>query len=201
MNKPRILHELSSALVSDILDELGFRGTISGLFPVLKGAKTVGLATPVAVRSRSNSTTNLREGIFQAIETSNKGAAIVIASETESCSCFGGLTGKFAKSSGVAGVVVYGAVRDTPEMVSLRLPVFTRSVTPISGYNRLEVRSVNIPVRCGHVPVNRDDLVIADSDGVAIVPKNVIDDVLERAFDVQAKEGEVLRQMRKRIKS
>lgn len=194
------LHELRSSLVADVLDELGLEGVIPDLFPIYKEALAVGRAMPVLVRSAKNSPLGLREGLMNAVDDSPKSSILVISSDTRTCSVWGGLTSRYAKLSGVAGVIVCGAVRDTFEITRLRLPVFSYTVTPISGYNRVEVVSSGTPIKCGSVVVQKDDLVVADREGVAIVQAAMIQDVLERASRHQAKERQHIHEMRRKAK-
>jgi regulator of RNase E activity RraA len=188
---------LGSSLVADILDQIGIEDSILNLYPVYESAVAIGPAMPVLVRSKRHSPVGLREGLTKAVDSSPKKSVLVISSDTKSCSSWGGLTSRYAKLSGIAGVVVFGAVRDTPEITKLQLPVFSSNVTPISGYNRVEVTSVGKPVNCGSVKVRKGDLVVADRDGVAIVPVTHIQEVLGRASKLAAKEKQAIIQMRK----
>ena len=146
---------LGSALVADILDQIGIENSVFELSSVYDAALAIGPAMPVRVQSKANSPVGLREGLMNAVDASPKKSVLVISSDTTSCSSWGGLTSRYAKLSGIAGVVVFGAVRDTPEITKLRLPVFASSVTPLSGYNRVEVTEVGEPIVCGSGKVVR----------------------------------------------
>ncbi len=115
------LRELRSSIVSDVLDTMGVAGVISGLSPVFDGAVAIGRAIPVLVRSKPNAPKGLREGLMDAIDLADEGSVMVIASDTEACSAWGGLVSRYAKLSGIAGAVVYGAARDQEEIIKLRL--------------------------------------------------------------------------------
>jgi len=190
---------LGSSLVADILDQIGIQNSILELSPVYETAIAIGPAMPVLVQSKPNSPVGLREGLMNAVDASPKKSVLIISSDTTSCSTWGGLTSRYAKLSGIAGVVVFGAVRDTPEITKLHLPVFASNVTPVSGYNRVEVTSVGEPINCGSVKVGKGDLVVADRDGVAIVPATHIQEVLGRTSKLVAKEKQGVIQMKKRL--
>jgi regulator of RNase E activity RraA len=196
----RRLSELRSPIVSDVLDKIGVEGAIPGLIPVFDQAVAVGRAMPVPVRSRPNAPKGLREGLMEAIDLSARGTVLVVSSDTQACTAWGGLVSRYAKLSGIAGAVVCGATRDTEETAALRLPVFASAVTPRSGYNRVEVLSPGTPIRCGSITVQKDDLVVADRDGVVVVPSALIPEVLDTAFSFLAKEGNHIADMRKRLK-
>jgi 4-hydroxy-4-methyl-2-oxoglutarate aldolase len=191
---------LGSSLVADILDQIGIENSVFELPSVYDAAIAIGPAMPVRVQSKANSPVGLREGLMNAVDASPKKSVLVISSDTTSCSSWGGLTSRYAKLSGIAGVVVFGAVRDTPEITKLRLPVFASSVTPLSGYNRVEVTEVGEPINCGSGKVVKGDLVVADQDGVAVVPATHIQEVLGRTSKLVAKEKQAVIQMRKRLR-
>lgn len=196
------LRELRSSVVSDVLDSMGMGGVISGLSPVYDQAVAIGRAIPVLVRSKPNATKGLREGLMEAIDLADKGSVMVIASDTKACSAWGGLVSRYAKLSGIAGAVVYGAARDIEEITKLRLPVFCSAVTPISGYNRVEVEvpSPSARVNCGSISVQKGDLVVADRDGVAIMPSSMTHEILDKVFRLMKKEDQHIRDMRVRLR-
>jgi regulator of RNase E activity RraA len=138
--------------------------------------------------------------MMTAVDASPKKAVFVISSDTKSCSAWGGLTSRYAKLSGIAGVVVFGAVRDTVEITRLHQPVFASNVTPLSGYNRVEVAAFGEPVKCGSLKVSKNDLAVADRDGVAFVPRAFVPDVLDRASELAAKGRHHVMEMKKRLR-
>jgi len=194
------LRELRSSLVSDVLDSMGVEGVISGLSPAFDQAVAIGRAMPVLVQAKPNALKGLREGLMGAIDLADKGSVMVIASGTEACSAWGGLVSRYAKLSGIAGAVIYGAARDIEEIIKLRLPVFSSTVTPISGYHRVEVLLPGAPVNCGSISVHKGDLVVADRDGVAIVPSAMTREVLDQAFRLMEKESKHIDDMRVRLR-
>jgi 4-hydroxy-4-methyl-2-oxoglutarate aldolase len=108
---------------------------------------------------------------------------------------FGGLMSLEAVQRGVAGVVVDGAVRDVDDIRELGLPVFARHITPCVGSNRT-VGSTGNPIVCGGVMVRTGDLIIADDDGVVVVPEERIDEVLERIAAIVKKEESIAEKVR-----
>jgi regulator of RNase E activity RraA len=196
----RRLNQLRTPFVSDALDKMGVEGVITGLIPAFDQAVAVGRAMPVPVRSRPNAHKGLREGLMEAIDLSAKGTVLVVSADTQTCTAWGGLVSRYAKLSGIAGAVVCGATRDIEETAAIRLPVFASALTPHSGYNRVEVLSPGTPVGCGSITVRKDDLVVADRDGVVVVPSTLTPEVLDIAFGLLAKEGDHITDMKKRLK-
>src|SRR5262249_59771647 len=83
----------------------------------------------------------------------------------------GGLMATAMKYRGFAGAVIDASVRDTPQIRKLQFPVFSRGVVPSTTINHYRVSGVNVPVTCAGVRVNPGDIVAADEDGVAVVPR------------------------------
>jgi len=108
---------------------------------------------------------------------------------------WGGLMSLEAIQRGVAGVVVDGAVRDVDTIRELGLPVFARHVTPCVGSNRT-VGSTGNPIVCGGVIVRTGDLIIADDDGVVVVPEERMEEVLQRIAAIVEKEKGIAEKVR-----
>lgn len=102
---------------------------------------------------------------------------------------WGGIITIAARRKGLAGVVIDGAIRDSAEIARDSLPVFARSVVPNAGGAEY-VGELQVPVQCGGLPVRPADWVIGDSDGVAVVPSQRVEEVLgaaERLAEVEAR--------------
>ena len=97
---------------------------------------------------------------------------------------FGELTGNTAMEHGCVGVVLDGNLRDSAGVREIGLQVFYRDVNPLSGIGRWEMIAHQEPVTIGAVTVHPGDLVIADFDGIAVVPKSDILTVLSRAEEI-----------------
>jgi regulator of RNase E activity RraA len=93
-----------------------------------------------------------------------------------------------AARRGVVGAVVDGAVRDVRALHALGLPVWPRSVCPLAYTRRLECVARDVPVTCAGVQVAPGDLIVADADGVAVVPQGRAAEIRQRAEVVMAME-------------
>lgn len=192
--------KLTSSFAADILDQFGVENSVIQIAPLYPRANAVGPAMPVKVQSKPNAPIGLREGMMNAVDASPKNSILVICSDTTRCSNWGGLTSRYAKLSGIAGVVVFGAVRDTADVEKLRLPVFTSNVTAVSGQKRVEVASIGEPIDCGSVKIAKGDLVVADRDSIVFVPAALSREVLERASRLTARERQAIMDMKKRLR-
>jgi len=94
----------------------------------------------------------------------------------------------------IVGLVIDGGVRDTVEMAELDFPVFSRNVH-VRGTRKLFRGALGIPVQVGEVTVHPGDLVVADADGVVVLPHQVADRVLDTADERVGKEADIMRRL------
>ena len=96
---------------------------------------------------------------------------------------WGELLSTAAKARRARGAVVDGLVRDVQKIERLGFPVFAAGIKPVDSKGRGIVMDHNVPVECGGVMVHPGDLVFADYDGVVVIPKHAVDDVLHMAAE------------------
>lgn len=128
-------------------------------------------------------------GLFGALDVARPGDIILAATDGYLATAItGDLLLGMAKNCGVAGFVTDGTIRDLPGVLAVGIPVFCAGITPNSPV-RNGPGSVGIPVVLGGVRVASGDIVIADQDGVVIVPQGSAAHVLERLADVRTAEA------------
>jgi regulator of RNase E activity RraA len=93
----------------------------------------------------------------------------------------GGLMSTAMKYRGLSGAIVDGGVRDTPQITKLQFPVFSLGVVPSTTVNHFKFAGKNVPVTCAGVTVRAGDIIVADMDGVVVVPKENATAVLAKA--------------------
>src|SRR5690606_13853357 len=96
---------------------------------------------------------------------------------------WGELLSTAARARGARGAVVDGIVRDVLKIEELGFPVFAAGIKPVDSMGRGIVTAYNVPVECGDVLVNPGDFVFADYDGVVVIPKAHVKEVIELATD------------------
>ncbi|GAA2509531.1 RraA family protein [Winogradskya humida] len=126
--------------------------------------------------------------LHAAIYRAAPGSVIVAESGDTTYALAGGNVCAVAQRNGVAGLVLDGVIRDIGEVRDATFPVFARGVVPIPGTKK-QVGALQVPVRCGGVLVNPGDLVVADEDGVVVVPADRREQVLADARAKLAKEA------------
>lgn len=126
--------------------------------------------------------------LHAAIHRAEPGSVVVVESGDLQYALAGGNVCAVAKRRGIAGFVVDGVIRDVGEVREAGFPVFGRGVVPIPGVKKA-VLPLNERVRCGGVDVDPGDVVVADEDGIVVVPGARRAEVLAGARERLAKEA------------
>jgi 4-hydroxy-4-methyl-2-oxoglutarate aldolase len=126
--------------------------------------------------------------LHAAIHRAAPGAVIVVESGDLDYALAGGNVCAVAQRRGVAALVADGLIRDLAEVRDLGFPVFARGVIPIPGGKKV-VEPLNAEVRCAGVTVNAGDIVVADEEGVVVVPSARVQETLSAARTKLAKEA------------
>ncbi len=108
------------------------------------------------------------------------GDVVVVEAGDDEMAVAGGNVCAIAQRNGVAALVVDGVIRDVVESREHRFPVFARGVSPIPA-RRVGEGGMNVQIRCGGVVVDPGDVVVADEEGIVVVPRARAEDVLARA--------------------
>ncbi|WP_339723015.1 RraA family protein [uncultured Paraglaciecola sp.] len=117
--------------------------------------------------------------LHAAIYRANAGDVIVVEADPEYANT-GGNVCAVAQQRGIAGMIIDGAIRDIGEIRAAQFPVFARGLMPKPGAKE-QMFPLNQPIRCGGVTVHAGDYIVADEDGVAVIPKNKLIEVYELA--------------------
>ena len=127
--------------------------------------------------------------LHAAIYRAEPGSVVVVESGDVEYAVAGGNVCAVAQGRGIAGFVVDGVIRDVGEVRAAGFPVFGRGVVPIPGVKKA-VLPLNERVRCGGVAVDAGDVVVADEDGVVVVPGARRAEVLAGALARLVQEGD-----------
>lgn len=167
------LAALPVANIGDAMDRMGM--VDASIKPVWSGARTVGTAHTVWTRAGDN------RAIHEAIASARPGDVIVVNGQGDrSRALMGDLMAERATLAGIAGVVVDGAVRDAEGLAEIGLPVFARAVNPAGPYKN-GPGATGVVIALGGVAVIPGDVIVADADGVVVIPRGNLDEVLEAA--------------------
>src|SRR5215831_17897318 len=162
------------ASVADAIEQLyGEKMYMTHDMRPLAPAKFAGPAVTVMLKKEEHKEGSAAsQGMLDAIDSAPAGSVYVMSLEQGiDYAGMGALMATAMKYRGLAGAVIDGGVRDTPQIGRIQFPVFSRGVVPSTTINHYRFAGVNIPVTCAGVRVNGGDIITADEDGVAVVPK------------------------------
>ena len=182
----RALVSIPTASLSDSLDRLGIRGFMSHeIRPLGKYARIAGPA--VTIKDTPATEKMMPLLAIEAIDSAPKGSIVVRSVEgtdPRDIGLWGGLMSQAAKVRGIQAAVLDGGSRDLVEAATMRFPIYARSVVPTTSVGRTKVSAINVQIECGGITVAPGDLVVADVDGVVVIPKEKLPEVLKLAQEI-----------------
>jgi regulator of RNase E activity RraA len=141
-----------------------------------------GLAVTVQCRPADNLM------VHKALQIAEPGEIVVVSTCGNSTSAvFGELMCTTAAEKGIGGIIVDGAIRDVDGIARLGLPAFSRSVCP-GGCDKDGPGEINVPISCGGTVVMPGDIIVGDEEGVAVIPRDSAEEVLELVHALMARE-------------
>ncbi len=176
-----ILDLVSSANLSDALHR---GGVLQGIRPLFPGIRMVGQA--VTVRTYPGDWAKP----VQAIDVAQPGEIIVIDAGGAGPALWGELATHSAVQRNLGGVVIDGALRDSPEIIDMKFPAFTKLVMPNAGEPK-GFGEIGVPVTVGNMRVEPGDWLLGDDDGVVLLPKAIAVEYANRSMDVLERENRI----------
>ena len=196
----RMASELYVAVVSDILDGLDFRQQVmdAAIRPIDPTSRRVlvGRAAPVLFAPSDDLPAEPYTTQIAAIDALRSGDVAVLATAGGGATYWGELFSNAALARGARGTVIDGYHRDTRKLLALGFPVFSTGAKPADIAGRAHAIAYDLPVTCGGVLVHPGDLVFAEIDGIAVIPRDVADETVARAFAKVATEDRAREDLR-----
>ena len=127
--------------------------------------------------------------LHAAIYRAKPGAIIVVEAGTLDYAMSGGNVCAIAQQRGIVGFIVDGAIRDLAEVRESKFPVFARGIMPKPGVKQ-NLGTLKQPINCGGVVVHQGDMIVADEEGIAVIPANSQEEVYEIALKGTIEEKE-----------
>jgi regulator of RNase E activity RraA len=160
------------ASVSDAVEQLLHeRHYMSHKMQPIFPTKFAGTAITVLLKKEENNDPNALSGMLSAIDDGGPGSVYVMKVEDgEDIAGMGGLMGTAMFARGFAGAVIDGGVRDLPQLRKIGFPVYSTGPVPSTAVSHYRFAGQNLPVQVGGIQVSAGDIVVADQDGVVVVP-------------------------------
>ena len=177
---------LYSAVVSDALDALGYsrQSPRIPLAPLTTDTVLVGYCKTTLWEEIDAIDPSPYELELQAVDECEPDDVLIAAAGGSMRSgIWGELLSTAAGNRGCVGVIVDGAVRDVDKMASMGFPVFARGTSVYDSQDRQRVSAIDLPVEIDGVSFSPGDLVIADRDGVVVVPRKIHEQAVRAAWE------------------
>jgi regulator of RNase E activity RraA len=178
------------ASVSDAIEKVsGQRMYMSHRMRPIFSSKFAGVALTVQLKKEENRDPGALQGMLAAIDQGGPNSVYVMVVENgEDIAGIGGLMGTAMAARNFSGAVIDGGVRDVGYLQKIGFPVFALGIVPSTSINHYRFAGTNIPVVCDGVAVNAGDFIVADGDGVVVVPRARAVEVLTIAQEMDFKE-------------
>ncbi|MBN1294045.1 MAG: RraA family protein [Candidatus Latescibacteria bacterium] len=193
------LEKCYSAVLMDVMDQMNFR--VQCMDPAIKPLVPTMRTWGEAVTMYFETVTEVPEKPFQlemeVLDDIKEGQVIVTQCNAVSLSAFwGGLLTNAAVGRKAAGAISDNGARDYNEIVSLNFPTFCKGLSPYDSCGRMDGKERDISVVCGGIRVDPGDLIFGDVDGVVVVPLEIVDEVIARAWEKVQGENTVREELR-----
>lgn len=173
------LRKASSGMVIDALAMAGIEGGVVGIRPA-RGFEDCKIVGPAATMLFAPARPDMPKiSVYEAIHDCQPGSILVMDGKGLDHNFSGDNNGRYAKRRGLAGIVVYGGARDIEGFRMTGMPLFCTGGATRVGVNSLPPVALNVPVEIGGIVTKPGDIILADEDGVVVIPADALAAVLE----------------------
>lgn len=181
-----LIESMKSVPTATIHEAYGGKGALfNHIKPIQRGMKVCGPVVTVKCRPGDNLI------VHKAIYVAQAGDVLLVDTGSYvEAGFWGGIMTQAAQQRQIAGLVTDGAVRDTDEIIQMGFPLFCQSIS-IKGTTKTCLGTINHPIDFSGVRIEPGDLIVGDSDGVVVVERENVANVLEKALQREEKEKQI----------
>ena len=193
-----VVNQSAPAIASDLLSRLAriTTGTVGhlrdsgfmdpGMIGRMPGVKIAGTAVTIRVPVPDSAI------VHYALKFVRPGDILMIErGPDQHVACWGGMTAAASAKLGVRGVIIDGAGHDVAACADVGMPIWCRRITPITTKHRGLGGELNVPISCGGVAVSPGDAILADDNGILVIPWADLPQLLDQAVAFEAKKAEL----------
>ena len=188
--------KLDTTCVSDAMDKLGIPGGLLGIKSVHPGKKICGTAFTVHYVPCGQ----VKGTVGDFLDDVEEGQVVVIDNAgREYCTVWGDIMSITAKQKNIAGTLIDGVCRDLPALLESGYAVFSKGYYMVTGKDRVEVDSVQIPVAVSGIKVCPGDIILGDDTGAVAVPYERAEEVAKTAEMIDSTERQIVELVKKGV--
>jgi len=189
-SEEEILEILRKVSVPNISDAMHRARVLTGFKPVIPGSKIVGIA--LTVRTYPGDWAKPVE----ALDLASENHVIVIDAGGEELAVWGELATWSAKNRKVAGIIINGGVRDIKDIREIGLPIYAKHFCARAGEPK-GYGEINIPIEIDGVKIRPGDFIVAEDEGIIVIPREIAQEVANRALDIKEKEDRIREEIKR----
>lgn len=186
--------KLYSAVISDILDSMGYRYQTMdpAIRPLTPDMVLAGRAKTVMAADVNRLPEKPYAMLIEVLDQIESGEIFVATLNGSTRSAFfGELLSTATRARGGRGALIDGLSRDSKKIIEMGFPLFSRGYRPTDSLGRNEVMEYDVAIDCGGVTVNPGDVIFGDIDGVVVIPAAIAEQVIARALEKVSAESRV----------
>lgn len=188
--------EISTCNISDALDKMGLSCGTYGIRPLYDCPRIAGTAVTMRVVPAGSLKTSGHMGA-DPLDAAEPGDILVIDNGGRlDQNCWGEIVTLAAMQKGAIGVIIDGAARDVDVTKEIGFPVYARGIVPLTARNRNVQGDYNCPVKIGGLQVNPGEIIVADVNGVCVIPIDKAEEVLKICGEMAQREEEIIRKIK-----
>jgi len=194
------LKQFDTAEISDALDACGIEGALLGIKPESGATKMIGPAFTVKYFPYQEKQSEFKNAGNYIDEVPAGSVIIIDNAERQDCTTWGDILTQVALMRNIAGTVVFGAARDIDFIRKAKYPLYASAIYMRSGKNRVYKSSQQCPLSINGVEVLPEDILFGDANGVLVIPKNHLKEVIEKAGYIKKTEQAIIASVKSGMK-